>query len=738
MVIDSRSKGMSSALAQQMPFEDVSLRLREAPAFTTFTLLVRRVCVLTSHGAAACPEAKDVKNVNVRIFMAAYMIAFHPDKVFEVQAILEKNLIEKATKMLKIFDKICDDIITSENWCDIKGAAERGIMFPGALHAYLRAFQEWKIPDEKKLNDRIKHVLSSLQEADDELREYDVDFMSIRSQLRSEKKRLLEKLRQIIGVDAVKMIEDVRVVMGKSVFTTEMDDGVVHGETYDFNILDVKTVGWRASPNKLSNEQIAHELLLDENFEVNIYGGYKKENPARERMRTTFHKAFWDSLADDLRSRPVLYVRTLHVFHEVKTGVKRLESLALESQLSARIDDVIDFDLINQMIEKDAFTWKCCTKLISDVFSLVQRLDYILSPAPIVSDPLSNCNGTRKRKTCESKTGHVEQDIVAWGIVQRLMAEADLDTNLQPVALCEAVRFLLNTSQFTASIITNKRLKMVLPVLRDHGVEYERDKMELKLSAKSLSLKNTTALIHFTISNDVTAGRMNIENLTINESTKTASYTSIMNSVVVELVVDVNAMTPTTFPEVWHLDSRRIVEVQSAFKLLVRVGSVVVIVGSNMQRFVDTSPTVFLDTLIKRLLSAPDSEHDLKSMIGIVDQVLKNLPKMDQANRERICGLILMNACSDGKLAKLLLDRYRNVIRNGLCGDVETFKDNDVSLASFAEMKIPRAIHLVSLDVRNLGLRMRPMVALHAKVHSERYNEIITSQSKIVALQYAK
>jgi hypothetical protein len=300
------------------------------------------------------------------------------------------------------------------------------------------------------------------------------------------------------------------------------------------------------------------------------------------------------------------------------------------------------------------------------------------------------------------------------------------------------MRFLLDMTQGTTAVITNKRLKMVLPVLRDNGVEYERDKMEKRLSATCLSLKNTTALINFTINNDVSAGRMNIENLTINESTKTASYTSILNSVVVELVVDINAMTIATFPEVWHLDRRRILEVQSAFKFLVRVGSVVVLVGSNMQRFVDTSPSVFLDTISKRLLSAPDSEHDLKSLIALVDQEFKNLPKMDQANRERICSLILMNAGGDGKLAKLLKDRYRNVIRNGLCGDVETFEDNDVSLASFAEMKIPRAVHLVSLDVRNLGLRMRPMVVLHAKVHSERYNEIIASQSKIVALQYAK
>ena len=732
LAIDARTKGMNSTTAKKMPFEKLSPGLRQPHLIKVVELILHRVCVLTTGGLEVCPTAKELEKINVRVFIASFMIAWHPKRVFESEGALEKDLTAKAIKMLKIYDQICDDIIKSENWLDLKDAADTAVMFHDSLHAYLEAFQAWKIPDEHRLKARITHALNALQEADDELLDYEIGFESIRSQLRAEKKRLLEKLRKIIGCDAVKMIQDLRLVMGKSAFTTEVDVGASKDseELHQFDMFDIN-----AGPRRLSNQQIAHELLLDPTFEIKDYGGYKDDHPACERMRATFHKAFWDSLADDLRFEPAIYVRTLLVFQEIKKHIKGLEDMAVASQIDRHVGDVIDFDLINQMIEKNAFTWETCTKLISDIFSLMKHLNFVLVPSSIVSDSLANCNGTRKRNTPESERGLVTHDSAAWATVERLMAEAALDNSLKPVALCEAVKFLLNTIQYTAVTISNKRIKAVLPIIQEHGLEYERDKLNKLLSTKSISLMNITALIHLTISNDVTAGRMNIEDLTINDSAKAVSYTSIMNSVLVELIVGTNAMTIATFPELWVLDKRRIFDIQTAFKFLVRVGCVVVIIGNNMR---DAKPMAILDTIIQRLVSAPDSAHDLKSMTDIIVEGLEFISEMDKANREKIRELIFMNASDDGKLAKLLKERYRNVLLNGLCGDIETFKDNDASLALFTAMKIPKAIRLVSLDIRNLGLSMRPMMALHTRVHSGRYNEIIAEQSKIVASQYAK
>ena len=741
LAIDARSKGMTSTIAKKLPFKELSSRLRQEPLIKVVKLIIHRVCVLTADGVNVCPEAAETKFLNVRIFLASYMVAWYPKQVFESEGDLEKKLTQAAIEMLAIFDPLCDEIIESENWVDMNDAIDRAIMFPGAFHAYMKAFEAWKGRDEKRLNGRIKHALNALQEADDQLLEYEAGFHSMRSEFRSQKKRLLEKLRQIVGVDEVQMMEDVRIMMGQSAYTTDVAKGcvsmVLDGRC-NINMPGENQHRWTVQLPRMTNEQLAHEMLLDPKFEIGDNGCLKDENPAYERMRNTFHQAFWQSLSDDLGTQPTpVYARTIRVFKEISHGIKQLASMAHET--ATNIDTVIDFDLINQMIENGAFSWETCTELISNIDSVVKQLDYkFISPAMLEADALSNCNGTRKRKTCEEETGRVEENLVAWGIVQRLMQEAARNRDLQPAALCEAMRYLLSTIRSTVTFVTNKRLKSTFPVIRDHGVEYEREHLARKLREKTVSLKNITDLVNFTISNDVSEGRMNIENLTTNDPAKTASYTSVINSVAVELLMDNKTMQATKIPETWLLDSRRIIKMQTAFNFLIRVASVVTITSPQMQGCADKNPMHIFTIIIKRLLSSPDSQHGLEAMSAIVNEELKNHSTMHKDTREKNTQLITTNAIDGGKLHMLFKSRFRNVLLNGLCGDVATFDNNDASLALFAQTKLPRVVHLVSLDVHNIGRSMRPILDLHTKVHSMRYNEIIEAQSKIVALLYAK
>ena len=743
LAIDARTKGVTVTSIKKLTFKKLSAKLRELPLIQAVKLMIQRVCVLTADGLEVCPEAAKTKNINIRVFLASYMIAFHPTELFHRQGDLEKNLTQKAIEMLKIFDPLCDEIIKSKEWMDMKDAVDNAIMFPGALHAYLTAFAEWKGPDEKHLKGRIKHALSALQDADDELLEYEIDFQYFRAEFRSEKKRLLEALRKIVGDDEVQMMDDVRLMMGKSAYTTDVGEGgasMVASQTYDMELPSEEKYRWAGDRPRMSNEQLAHEMLLDPNFELGENGSFKDENPAYERMRVTFHQAFWASLSDDLRMEPKPdYARTIVVFDEISRGIKQLALMTHKTSTNIDIETVIDFNLINQMIEKDVFTWETCTKLIIDIDSVVKQFDYDLHSVVVrAPDPLSNCNGSRKRKTCEEKTGHMEENLVAWGIVRRLMQDATCNKDLQPAAMCEAMRYLLSTIRSNSVFVSNERLRSKFPLIRQHGVEYERQHFAKRLCARTVSLKNITDLVKSTIQKDVSAGRMNIENLTINDAAKSTSYMSIMFSVAVELILDDAMIHPTTMPETWLLDSRRIIKTQKAFNFLVRVASVVTITSPQMQGCKDRNPMHIFTIIIKRLLSAPASEHGLEATSAIVNEELKNHSKMDEHTRDKNTRLIVANAIDGGKLHKLFKDRFRNVLLAGLCGDVSTFDDNDASLASFAQMKLPKVVHLVSLDVRNIGRSMRPMVEVNTKVHSMRYNAMIEAQSKIVALLYAK
>ena len=216
---------MTSRMAKNMPFNELSLRLRELPLIRCAKLIFHRVCVLTFEGEEKCTEPGKYSLHNVRIFLASYMIAWYPEKAFEDQGqgVLEKKLIQAAVEMLEIFQTLCDEIITSDNWMDTKAAVERGIMFRYALQNYESAYQEWKVPDEKKLIGRITHALNALQDADDQLIEHEAHFFYYRSKFRSEKKRLIGHILKMRSADEMKTIQDERACKGQSVYTTAVE-----------------------------------------------------------------------------------------------------------------------------------------------------------------------------------------------------------------------------------------------------------------------------------------------------------------------------------------------------------------------------------------------------------------------------------------------------------------------------------------------------------------------------------
>jgi len=223
LVIDARKKGITSTVAKNLPYKELCEKLHGLELIHVSKLIFHRVCILTEDGVSECPEAAEYKVHNVRIFLASYMIAWHPEKVFGNQGDLEHKLIKTAVEMLRIFDTLCDEITTCDNWMDTKEAVDRAIMFRCALHDYESAFQDWKSVDEKNVVAEIKNALNALQDSDDNLIESDAHFYYYRSNFRSEKKRLLKTLRVMLSADKIQMIQDERACKGQSMYTTVVE-----------------------------------------------------------------------------------------------------------------------------------------------------------------------------------------------------------------------------------------------------------------------------------------------------------------------------------------------------------------------------------------------------------------------------------------------------------------------------------------------------------------------------------
>ena len=139
-------------------FDDLAAKLREPELLDVMQKTVLRVFYLSfgRRGTRRIAEA----NLNIRVFLAAYMIAFRPSYVFEQpHGALEKELHAVSEPLLQYFERVCEELREKPIH---NVARELTDEFPAMLHTYVKKFKAWKIPDETKLSERIKHALAAL------------------------------------------------------------------------------------------------------------------------------------------------------------------------------------------------------------------------------------------------------------------------------------------------------------------------------------------------------------------------------------------------------------------------------------------------------------------------------------------------------------------------------------------------------------------------------------------------
>ena len=83
------------------------------------------------------------------------------------------------------------------------------------------------------------------------------------------------------------------------------------------------TLGWPFH-GRLTSEQLAHELLLDQTFQLDESGSCSIDNPMFYHIRDSIQRAFWDSHVDDLQLAIPCYARVLRVLAEIRDGIADL------------------------------------------------------------------------------------------------------------------------------------------------------------------------------------------------------------------------------------------------------------------------------------------------------------------------------------------------------------------------------------------------------------------------------
>lgn len=227
----------------------------------------------------------------------------------------------------------------------------------------------------------------------------------------------------------------------------------------------------------------------------------------------------------DLQKSIPCYVRALSVLAEIRDGVKDVTDQATP------IMEVVNLDHIWEQADAGRFSWSRRCKLISSIMAIIMQ---VLPP--------HRCEETR--------TMWVQ-------IEQSLQAPAEE----QPQVFCKALEFLLSRVNLLRIDTLNARIRVIAPVIKDHGIEYERSKFQAKLNAGTLTLERTTAWIeHF--SSDA-------------EFNNTVKYGIIIihANAMLFLITSKTAIKPETVPETLLFDIHRLISLQREFSTLVEAAT---------------------------------------------------------------------------------------------------------------------------------------------------------------------
>ncbi|XP_062246134.1 T-complex protein 11-like protein 1 [Platichthys flesus] len=101
----------------------------------------------------------------------------------------------------------------------------------------------------------------------------------------------------------------------------------------------------------VSNMTLAHEIMVNQAFQVKPAA--PPEGSLEQRLKEVMHKAFWDTLEEQLKEDPPSYKHAIKLLAEIKEILLSL-FLPNHGRLRARIEEVLDLPLIQQQAENGA------------------------------------------------------------------------------------------------------------------------------------------------------------------------------------------------------------------------------------------------------------------------------------------------------------------------------------------------------------------------------------------------
>jgi hypothetical protein len=332
-------------------YDDLVTLVRNRSVIDTTNRCLKRIHFLTTYRHGSPRLATAPEHVNITVFLMSYVIAFKPTHVFDSVGPLERDLQDAVHPLLSTFERILQIVVSTGSFqCVSKDLTHD---FPTLVFEYLKRFRAWKTADQIKITSRVKHAITALHKGEGTLPPDMPEDHPTRIEFRAQIQTLQTKLQKLIGAEAFAQFDADR----RSAIPPAPPPSHMLGNYSDL-------------PGRMTNEQLAHELLLDPAFELNDCGGCSFDDPIHHRIRESFHDAFWGSIADDLRFAVPCFTRVLHTLSEIHDGIVHV---ATPRHVLA-IRETIDIDFIRRQTDAGAFDWDNCKRLVGGVVAIIQNV----------------------------------------------------------------------------------------------------------------------------------------------------------------------------------------------------------------------------------------------------------------------------------------------------------------------------------------------------------------------------
>jgi hypothetical protein len=127
------------------------------------------------------------------------------------------------------------------------------------------------------------------------------------------------------------------------------------------------------------------------------------------------------------------------------------------------------------------------------------------------------------------------------------------DADDKPRVFSQALEFLVDRVFVLRIDMANGKLRAMAPVIRVHGIEYERNKVQEKLDDGTLTLERATAWIRQCVRTEVAFRTVGLPQVL-----EGRVFVQVHSAAMVALVTDQATITKTTCPETLLLDAQRL------------------------------------------------------------------------------------------------------------------------------------------------------------------------------------